>query len=108
MLWRSLAVVAVLIGLVFPATAGATALAPFIDFQEKGLTTVDAGVGLEGLGSGTANLTLDVGGPVRFALLYWAGRDRPCPILPCSASPQPYKDQQMVFNGTPLTGTIIG
>jgi hypothetical protein len=108
MLWRSLAVVAVLIGLVFPATAGATSLTPFIDLQEKGLTTDDAGVGLEGLGGGTASLTVDVGGPVRFALLYWAGRDRPCPALPCNAAPQPYRDQQMIFNGTPLTGTIIG
>jgi len=98
---------AVLLGLAAPVPAGATSLAPFIDLQEKGLTTVDAGTGLEGLGAGTANLTVDVGGPVRFALLYWAGRDRPCAAMPCGIV-QPYKDQQLVFNGTSLTGTIIG
>jgi hypothetical protein len=107
MVRRSFAVAALLVSLMLPATAGATSLAPFIDLQEKGLTTVETGTGLEGLGSGTANLSVNVGGPVRFALLYWAGRDRPCPGSPCSIV-QPYKDQQVVFNGTSITGTIIG
>jgi len=90
--------------------ASATTLAPFIDLQEAGLTAVQDGVGLRTLGSGTATLTVTVGGPVRFALLYWAGRDRPAPLSGgiCASPPQPYKDQQMVFNGNPLTGTIIG
>src|SRR4051794_12239385 len=90
--------------------ASATTLSPFIDLQEAGLTAVQDGVGLRTLGSGTATLTVTVGGNVRFALLYWAGRDRPAPTSAgdCTIPPQPYKDQQMVFNGTPLTGTIIG
>jgi hypothetical protein len=104
---RSFSAAAVLISLALPATAGATQLSPFIDLQEKGLTVVETGAGLEGLGGGTANLTVGVGGPVRFALLYWAGRDRPCGGFPCSIN-QPYKDQQMIFGGTPVTGTIIG
>lgn len=107
MLRRTLIAAVVAAGLVLPASASATALAPFIDLQEKGLTMVDDGTGLEGLGSGSAELTVDVGGTVRFALLYWAGRDRPCASAPCPA-PQPYKDQQMVFGGTPITGTLIG
>jgi hypothetical protein len=90
--------------------ANATPLSPFIDLQEQGLTAVQDGVGLRQLGSGTATLTVGVGGNVRFALLYWAGRDRPAPTSGgvCVIPFQPYKDQEMVFNGTPLTGTIIG
>jgi hypothetical protein len=52
---------------------------------------------------------VNVGGTVRFALLYWAGRERPC-TLSGSECPfaQPYKDQQVVFNGTAITGIVIG
>jgi hypothetical protein len=101
--------------LVFAALTQATALTPFIDLQEKGLTVVVDAVGTEGIGSGTRNLTVNVGGTVRFALLYWAGRQRPCEestpgsgncVLP--AAPALYRDQQVVFNGTALTGTMIG
>ncbi|HSK50970.1 MAG TPA: hypothetical protein VK889_10820 [Solirubrobacterales bacterium] len=106
---RLLLSVALLLGLVFPSSALATPLSPFIDLQEKGLTMTDDAVGLEGLGSGTRSFSVNVGGSVRFALLYWAGRDLPCPPGPggCTLT-QPYKDQQMIFNGTPLTGTVIG
>jgi len=107
MLRRTLTAAVVAAGLVVPASASATPLSPFIDLQEKGLTMVDDATGLEGLGSGSAEVTVDVGGAVRFALLYWTGRDRPCASAPCPA-PQPYKDQEMVFDGTPLTGTLIG
>lgn len=100
---------ALLVGSAFPAVAPATPLRPFIDLQEKGLTMTDDAVGLEGLGAGTRSFTVNVGGNVRFALLYWAGRDLPCPPGPggCLVTP-PHKDQQMVFNGTPVTGTVIG
>lgn len=109
MVKRVLASAALLVGLVFPATAPATPLSPFIDLQEKGLTMADDAVGLEGLGSGARTFSVKVGGPVRFALLYWAGRDLPCPLGPGGCTlVQPYKDQQMVFNSTPLTGTVIG
>jgi len=93
--------------IVWTPAANATPLQPFIDLQEAGLTAVQDGVGLRLLGSGTETLTVDVGGPVRFALLYWAGRDRPA-AANCAPAPQPYRDQEMVFNGTPLTGTRIG
>ena len=96
--------------LILSAAGNSTALAPFIDLQEAGLTAVDDGEGLM-LWDHTTPATLDVtiGGNVRFALLYWAGRERPCDFngSTCTFS-QPYKDQQMVFNGTPLTGTVIG
>ncbi|MFN8559401.1 MAG: hypothetical protein U0531_19380 [Dehalococcoidia bacterium] len=93
-----------------PRPAQATALTPFIDLQEAGLTLTEAGVGLTTLGAGTAALTVNVGGVVRFALLYWAGRDRPCPTSGglCTVPTQPYRDQAIVFDGTPITGTIIG
>jgi hypothetical protein len=94
--------------------AHATALAPFIDLQEKGLTLATASKGLMGW-NGSSDLTVNIGGPVRFALLYWAGRQRPCEedtpgsgncVLP--AAPSMYRDQEMAFDGNPVTGTIIG
>jgi hypothetical protein len=100
---------AVLAVLALPAYA--THLSPFIDLQEKGLTLAGAGVGLMGWDGSARNLTVNVQGPVRFALLYWAGRERPCTFTgtnDCSGVAQPFKDQQVIFNGTPLTGTIIG
>ena len=87
-----------------------TALSPFIDLQEQGLTLVQAGVGLASLGSGTANLSVNVGGSVRFAVLYWNGQDPACPNDggACTVPTQPYKDQVIKFNGNTITGTIIG
>src|SRR5215210_6073311 len=100
-----------LAGLLALSMAGnTTALAPFRDLQEAGLTAVDDGEGLMFWDHTTpATLNVTVGGNVRFALLYWAGRERPCNFdgTTCTFS-QPFKDQQMVFNGTPLTGTVIG
>lgn len=96
------------------AMAGATHLAPFIDLQEKGLTLAGDGAGLMGWGGGPSDLTVTVGAPVRFALLYWAGRERPCVETPaagsgdCSGVAEPFKDQQLIFDGTSITGTIIG
>lgn len=99
-------------GLLACATAAsATPLAPFINLTEPGLTLSQDGKGLMGWSGGPANLTVNVGGPVRFALLYWGGRERPCTLDSTGTNcpfTQPYKDQQMVFNGTPITGTVIG
>jgi len=97
----------------FATIAQATHLAPFIDLQEKGLTLAGDGKGLMGWGGVPRTLTVNVQGPVRFALLYWAGRERPCVETPsgsgdCSGVTQPFKDQEIVFDGTPITGTIIG
>ncbi len=88
-----------------------TPLSPFIDLQEAGLTLDYDGVGLESLGAGTATLTVNIGGPVRFALLYWAGQDVNCPTdmsMNCAPFSQPYKDQQITFEGTNIPGTVIG
>ena len=89
---------------------GATALAPFIDLQEAGLTVAEDGEGLVLWDHTTpATLNVNIGGSVRFALLYWAGRERPCDFNGSVCTfVQPYKDQQMIFNGTPITGTVIG
>ncbi|HYO16406.1 MAG TPA: hypothetical protein VE685_24675 [Thermoanaerobaculia bacterium] len=96
--------------LVLAAPGGATALAPFIDLQEAGLTVVEDGEGLMFWDhTSPVNLNVPIGGTVRFALLYWAGRERPCTFngSTCTFS-QPFKDQEMVFNGTAITGTVIG
>jgi hypothetical protein len=107
---RKLALMALAGLLAFSTAVHATALAPFIDLTEQGLTVSEDGEGLMNWDRVTpATLNVNVGGTVRFALLYWAGRERPCDFngTACTFS-QPYKDQQMVFNGTPLTGTVIG
>lgn len=104
----------VLACLAFTAAAQATHLTPFIDLQEKGLTLAGDAKGLMGWGGVPKTLNVNVGGPVRFALLYWAGRERPCVETPaagsgdCSGVTQPFKDQELTFDGTPITGTIIG
>jgi hypothetical protein len=99
-----------LAGLLFVPAAHATALAPFIDLQEEGLNVTEDGEGLVNWDHTTpVNLNVNVGGNVRFALLYWAGRERPCDFngSTCTFS-QPYKDQQVTFNGNAITGTVIG
>jgi hypothetical protein len=102
---------ALLTCLMLPSAASATPLAPFIDLQEKGLTVSSAGVGTQGWDGSPRNLTLNVGGPVRFALLYWAGRQRPCDESSpgvCATPVAVYRDQKMIFDGNNVMGTIIG
>jgi hypothetical protein len=93
------------------AVANATHLAPFIDLQEQGLNMAHNGKGLMNWTGGPETLTVNIGGPVRFALLYWAGRERPCTLDVSGTNcpfAQPYKDQVMNFNSNPITGTVIG
>lgn len=92
------------------SVVGATALSVALDIQGQGLAVSDGGVGLQGIGSGTRNLAVDIGGPVQAALLYWTGRDRPCPMSGgnCVVPFQPYKDQILRVDGVLVTGTIIG
>ena len=99
-----------LLGLLTAAAAQATALSVALDIQGEGLTIAEAGVGLQGIGAGSKTLSVNVGGPVQAALLYWAGRDRPCPQSGgnCVIPSQPYKDQVLIFDGNLITGTIIG
>ncbi len=97
--------------LICAAAAHATHLAPFIDLQEQNLNMSHSGKGLMNWTGGPETLTVNIAGPVRFALLYWAGRERPCTLDVSGTNcpfTQPYKDQVMNFNGTPITGTVIG
>lgn len=92
-----------------PGALCATPLRPAFDLQGPGLSLAVAGAGL--LGGRSRRLIVNVGGPVELALLYWAGRDRPCPqeegicVVPGTA---PYKDQVLFFDGAPVTGTLTG
>jgi hypothetical protein len=91
--------------------AQATTLSVALDVSGQGLSMTEGAVGLEGIGAGSRNLSVNIGGPVQGALLYWAGRDRPCPENPagtCVIPSQPYKDQVLKFDGNTITGTIIG
>ena len=60
----------------------ATPLRPAFDLQGPGLSIAVAGAGMLGPAGRSQTLTVTVGGPVELALLYWAGRDRPCPVDP--------------------------
>jgi hypothetical protein len=108
---RKLTLMTILALLAFSAAANATHLAPFIDLQQQGLTMTHDGHGLWNWGGGPVNFNVTINGPVRFALLYWAGRERPCTLDSSGTNcpfTQPYKDQVLNFNGVPITGTVIG
>jgi Protein of unknown function (DUF3344) len=87
--------------------AAATTLQVALDIQGQGLSMASGGTGLQ---SGPGTVTVNIGGPVQAALLYWAGRDRPCPQSGgvCVIPSQPYLDQVLSFDGNLITGTIIG
>ncbi|HEX2223022.1 MAG TPA: hypothetical protein VHN15_02325 [Thermoanaerobaculia bacterium] len=101
---------AVFFVLILTPSLEATPLSVALDIQGTGLSVASGGVGLQGIGSGTRNLSVQIGGPVQAALLYWVGRDRPCPQSGgvCVVPFQPYKDQILSFDGNIVTGTIIG
>jgi hypothetical protein len=92
------------------AAVHATALQVALDIQGQGLAVSEGGVGTQGIGSGSRSFTVNIGGPVQAALLYWAGRDRPCPQSAgaCIIPFQPYKDQVIKLDGVTITGTVIG
>lgn len=96
--------------LLVASVAQATPLQVSLDIQGVGLAVSEGGVGTQGIGAGSRSFTVDIGGPVQAALLYWAGRDRPCPQSggACVIPFQPYKDQVIRLDGTLLTGTVIG
>jgi hypothetical protein len=104
----------VLLPLVFIAGAaglGATPLRPAFDLQGPGLSITHAGAGL--LGGPPRSLVVNLRGPVELALLYWAGRDRPCfqaePDGPCAIPEgRPYKDQLIQFAGVAVEGVLLG
>ena len=115
MLKRStvLAVACLVFGMVLVPPGRATPLAPNpnLDIQGQGLSIAEAGVGLQGLGNGTRNISITIGGPVEKAFLYWAGRMRSnCANGACFEPPnvEPFRDQELIFDGTAITGTVVG
>jgi hypothetical protein len=102
----------VVVPLLFAASLQARPLEKVYDHQAPGLSVAIGGVGLANLGAGTRSLSVVIGGPVELALLYWTGRDRPCPLdaetLECPVSPEPFKDQLLMLDGLPVQGTLLG
>lgn len=91
----------------------ATPLHLAFDREGQGLAVAQAGVGLKGLRTtGSATLTVNLGGPIELAWLYWAGHDRPCAVDPasqvCGISQEPFKDQVLRLDGVPVTGQVLG
>lgn len=102
-----------LFSLLVPSALRATALHRAYDLQGPGLTMSVAGVGLQGWKGASRSLSIKIDGPVELALLYWAGRDRPCPQEPpgsgvCVIPSEPYKDQVLTLDGTLVLGKVIG
>lgn len=91
---------------------GATPLRPAFDREGEGLSVAQAGVGLQRLRAGSRTLTIDVGGTVELAWLYWSGDDRPCQIDPvsglCGISVSPYKDQILRLDNVRVNGQVLG
>ncbi|MES1245473.1 MAG: hypothetical protein ABUT39_27965 [Acidobacteriota bacterium] len=90
----------------------ATTLAPAYDLEGPGLAVVHAGVGLQGWKKEPRKIVVNVPAPVELALLYWTGRDHPCPPDPetgvCGVPSEPYRDQVLKLDGVPLAGTLVG
>ncbi len=94
--------------LVLTGNSRATPLQPAMTLQGEGLTVVTEGVGLEFLGDGTESISINIGGPVVKAVLYWAGRNYPCVQDMAGGCTLTGEDQELLFNGVPITGTVIG
>lgn len=97
------------------AATGALVAAPLslaYDLEGPGLAVAQGGVGLVGWRKEPRRIVVDVSAPVELALLYWTGRDHPCsPDAEtglCGIPAEPYRDQLLLFDGVPLTGTILG
>jgi hypothetical protein len=108
---RTLPFAAALSLALFAPVASATSLNPFIDLEEQGLTLVSDSAGLQGW-TGIQQLHVNVGGSVRFALLYWNG-SAPCTETSpgsgvCAIPYQPFLDQAITLDGQAVLGTIIG
>jgi hypothetical protein len=104
----SAVVVALAWALAAPAYADPLRLA--VDVQGHGISVRSASTGLRALGNNVAILAMDTPPAVQFARLYWSGQDRPCPTSgqSCFVPFQPYHDQALVFEGTLVTGTVVG
>lgn len=90
----------------------ATPLSLTHEIDAPGLAIVKAGVGLQGWGSGSRKLEVNIQGHVELALLVWAGRDRPCQLDPatgvCVIPSEPYRDQAVRLDGKDLVGDVLG
>jgi hypothetical protein len=99
---------------VFSASpAGSTPLHPAYDLRGPGLSIAVAGAGMLGPTGRSQTLTVNVSGPVELALLYWAGRDYPCPEEEpgsgrCTIPVEPYKDQVLALDTLPVAGIRTG
>lgn len=84
---------------------------PDLDIQGPGVSVAEGGIGLEALGAGSLDIEVEINGPVLQAFLYWVGRDgddcEEDAMGDCVVN-EPYRDQEIVFNGEALTGTYIG
>ena len=82
------------------------------DREGDGLAVVQTGVGLRSSAPRIGVLTLDVGGPVELAWLYWGGHDRRCAVDPvshvCQITEEPFKDQVLQLDGLQITGEVLG
>lgn len=89
----------------------ATSLSSYwVELTGPGVAVAVAGQGLSGLGSGTRDLTVSIGGGVWYAALFWSGSQAPCEPVgsgSCFSSSTPLPDQEMVFDGNAVAGATF-
>jgi hypothetical protein len=90
--------------LAFPLGATPLAPSPALDITGQGLSVATGGVGLENTQMGT--ITVDIGGPVAAAALYWVGRDSPCDEDMGGACIVG-KDDELLFGGVPIVADAV-
>ncbi|MEA2564725.1 MAG: hypothetical protein QOH06_6229 [Acidobacteriota bacterium] len=91
----------------------ATPLSLAYELEGPGFAIVQGGVGLQSWKKEPRKIVVDVPASVELALLYWSGRDHPCsPDAETGVcgipAEEPYRDQVILLDGAPLTGTVIG
>jgi hypothetical protein len=91
---------------IIPATATTLAPNPMLDISGQGLKLESGGAGLEG---GAGVITVNIGGPVVKAILYWAGRDFPCTEDGGGNCVISGADDELLVDGTVVMGgRIVG
>ncbi len=78
---------------------------PSLDITGVGLEVAYGGTGMEGR---SGAISVDIGGPVFSAVLYWAGRDRPCQEDAGGVCIVGGADDEVLLDGVHVQGDLIG
>jgi len=96
---RAISLIAALYLIASWAFATTLGLNPILSISGEGLNIAQGGTGLVGR---SGSITVDIGGPVVSATLFWIGRDEPCSRDSAGDCIIPDADTTLLFNGTPV------